>query len=607
MCGIVAIYDIPKKPIDPCMVSSMTRALAHRGPDDEGFWCCQTETADWAMFSGEDSTEGIRKRYPHIASAEKNYNLCFGHRRLSIIELSEAGHQPMGNQDGTLWIIYNGEIYNFPEIKEELKAKGYKFQSNSDTEVILHAYEEWGIECLERFNGMWAFALWDARKQRLFCARDRFGIKPLYYYFDGRRLILASEIKAILQDRSVPREPNEQMIYDYLVYGYLDHTEGTFFRGIGQLPPAHYLLIRDGHLEIKRYWDLDPNRKPFPCLDGTDGAYARHFYELFEDAIRLRLRSDVPIGTCLSGGLDSSSIVCAANRLMFSGDGMDSSVVGDRQKTFSACSDIEEYDERPFIKPVLASTGAEANFVFPAGEDVFDMISDVIWHQDEPFGSLSIFAQWHVMKLAKERGVKVLLDGQGGDELLAGYVPYYSYYLLDLAKRGRLVRLGREIGAYASLHDRSRLSTVAKAITINLPPGLKLAVKKLLSYPDVAALEPDFAARRRKDEHFPARFGDVLTDNLYRDVTVRNLPALLHYEDRNSMAFSIEARVPFLDYRLVEYLFSLPADQKVREGFTKVILREAMKGILPEEVRQRTDKMGFVTPQDVWFRTVARG
>lgn len=275
MCGIAGIYNLNNEPVSQNTLKRMCDVIKHRGPDDEGQWI--------------------------------DRNIGFGHRRLSIIDLSSAGHQPMSNEDKTIWLTYNGEIYNYIELRPELEARGHHFKSHTDTEVIIHAYEEYGEECLNKFNEMFAFAIWDSRQNKLFCARDRFGIKPFYYYFDFRRFLFASEIKSIIEDKTIEKRPNNWIICDYLVYAYLDHTEETFFDGIKQLLPAHYLVIKDGRLSIKRYWDLNPEEKYEPS---DDVKYAQRFYELFEDSIRLKLRSDVPVGTCLSGGLDSSSIVC---------------------------------------------------------------------------------------------------------------------------------------------------------------------------------------------------------------------------------------------------------------------------------------------------------
>jgi asparagine synthase (glutamine-hydrolysing) len=420
MCGISGIWHLDNsRSISPSLIAQMTFTLRHRGPDDEGYLFVDTVTGHHEGRRGRDTVPELQM--PDVRQgSEKRYDLAFGFRRLSIIDLSPAGHQPMGNADGSLWVVYNGEIYNYLELREELKARGHTFRTATDTEVILCAYEEWGEACLERFNGMWAFALWDGHRQQLFCARDRFGIKPFYYVWDGTTFAFASEIKALLQMPDITRRPNEPVIYDYLRYGHLDHSEETFFTGIKQFPPAHFLLLRPTRqFSLRRYWDLIPDRRAEPLFT-SDASYAERFYSLFEDAVRLRLRSDVPIGTCLSGGLDSSAIVCVANKLLLDENVIDPDLVGERQRTFSSCFDDRQYDERQYIQAVLALTGAEPNYTFPKGGELLDALTKLMWHQDEPFGSTSIYAQWRVMEKTAERGVKVLLDGQGGDELLAG-------------------------------------------------------------------------------------------------------------------------------------------------------------------------------------------
>jgi asparagine synthase (glutamine-hydrolysing) len=455
---------------------------------------------------------------------------------------------------------------------------------------------------------MFAFGLWDMRTQELFCARDRAGVKPFYYVLDRDRFIFASEIKALLE-MDIERSENHRVIYDYLSQGLLDHSDETFFRGVKQLRPAHYMRVSRKGLELQRWWDIEEQE-----LSGlSDDEYAGRFEALFEDSVRLRLRSDVPVGTCLSGGLDSSSIVCVTNRLM-SREGFSAVSIGEKQRTFSSCFDDRMYDERPFIEEVTRQTGARPYYTFPQGKDLFDQIAKVIWHQDEPFGSTSIFAQWHVMKLAAENGVKVLLDGQGADELLAGYHGYFGSYYIELARRLRLGSLVKELVDYRKLHGAYQPMIYAAAIRALLPGPLLALLRRMPGIRALARrsamgtpwLDRDFEKAHRTESPLPAKFRSDLKNHLYSLFMYSSLPGLLHYEDRNSMAFSLEARVPFLDYRLIEYIFSLPSEQKLGSGMTKVVLRNAMKGILPETVRTRVDKMGFVTPETVWFRTILK-
>jgi asparagine synthase (glutamine-hydrolysing) len=537
-----------------------------------------------------------------MAAASHRYTLGFGHRRLAIVDLSPLGRQPMATEDGRCWVTYNGEIYNHVELRAELRQKGHRFRSTSDTEVLLAAYREWGEACVTRFNGMFAFALWDGDRRRLFCARDRLGVKPFYYRRDGGRFAFASEIKGLLAAAARPA-PDHRAVFDYLDGACLDHSDGTFFEGVKQLPPAHCLAVSGEAFTLERYWDL-------PAVDEARATSrpeaAERFRDLFYDAVRLRLRSDVPIGTCLSGGLDSSSIVCAANELMF-GDHAEVSrdVVGDRQKTFSSCFEDPAYDERRFILPVLARTGAESHYTFPDPKELAASVPQLIWQQDEPFASTSIFAQWSVMRLAAQRGVKVLLDGQGADELLAGYHSFFGAFFADLAVRRRWGALSRELLAHRRLHGPLPRYVLANLARMVLPETLVRLLRRRAAG-SVDWIAADFRRQWGPISAGPAGPPSPFLAMQHGLLAGNGLRALLHYEDRNSMAFGIEARLPFLDYRLVEFLYGLEAGHKIRGGWTKAVLRDAMAGILPDEVRWRADKMGFVTPEDVWFRTSLR-
>ena len=569
MCGITGIVNLDKRPAEKAVLKDMAEALRHRGPDDAGLY-----------------TSGAAG---------------LGHVRLSIIDLSKDASQPMANADSTAVIVHNGEIYNYLELMDELKALGYDFRSKSDTEVILHAYDRWGEGCLKRFNGMWSFAILDLKKRVLFCARDRFGVKPFYYYMDRDRFVFASEIKAFLRHPAFVRKANDRAIFGYLAsgYGYMDTNDETFFEGVKQLRPAHYatLPLDGGVFSQKRYWDLDPRNRA--RADDEDEVLGK-FYALFEDSVRLRLRSDVPVGVSLSGGLDSSSVACAASGLL----------KGNAIEAFSSCFDEAEFDERRYIAPVLEKTQARANYIFTRPERLFDEIGDIIWHQDEPYSTLSIFPQWYVMKLAREKGVKVLLTGQGGDEVLGGYHKYYYYLFADLVYSGRWGRARREMETFGALKGPGApvASNVAKILASHIAPQ---AVKDALAGPAAmrnvpAYLDRDFAKRNACRAPTAMAFASILNNDLYNALRISPLPSLLHIDDRSSMAHSVESRAPLLDYRLVEYAFSLGPGFKIRDGVTKYLLRSSMKGILPEEVRARTDKMGFATPLERWFRTVLR-
>jgi asparagine synthase (glutamine-hydrolysing) len=571
----------------------MTRIQAHRGPDGEGY----------VLLDGRGQEKPVPLQGSAALARSHCHSIGFGHRRLAIVDLSPLGHQPMATEDERCWVTYNGEIYNYVELRDELRGRGHRFRSASDTEVLLAAYREWGEACLEHFNGMFAFALWDAESGRLFCARDRLGEKPFYYHWDGEHFLFASEIKGLLAAGLRPR-PNQGAVFAYLDGAFLDYSEETFFENIRQLLPAHWLSLKGAALTVGRYWNL-PDGETDTIKPA--GEAVGEFRDLFRDAVRLRLRSDVPVGTCLSGGLDSSSIVCVVNELMNSSDAVARRLIGERQKTFSSCFDDPAYDERRFIQPVLERTGAEPHYTFPDPKELAATVSHLVWQQDEPFGSTSIFAQWNVMRLASQRGVKVLLDGQGADELLAGYQSFFGAFFADLLEQGRGIALLEELRAYRRLHGSLSRYTLAALAREFLPSSVVGYVRNRMTG-SADWLAADFRRQWGSATDSPGKA--VPRSRLRRLqcalLTGNGLRALLHYEDRNSMAFGVEARLPFLDHRLVEFLYALGADHKIRQGWTKVVLREAMEGILPDEVRWRKDKMGFVTPEDQWFRASLR-
>jgi asparagine synthase (glutamine-hydrolysing) len=573
MCGITGIVNLDNNRINKKILLAMNQALKHRGPDDEGFWI------------------------------ENNIGLA--QRRLSILDLSPLGHQPMFYDRKNLVIVFNGEIYNYIEIRDELLKLGYKFRSQTDTEVILAAYQEWGIECLKKFNGMWAFVLYDRRQNQIFAARDRMGVKPFYYFFDKNKFLFASEIKAILKHPEVKAKPNDKIVWDFLICGLVDHDEETFFSGVKELRPGHYLVLKieNWQLKIKKYWDLNPEAK---TIYQKDADYASRFRELFIDSVKLRLRSDVPLGTCLSGGLDSSSIVCVVNKFLKKEEKI--AQIGRWQKTFSAVYDDKKYpgcDERQFIKEVVQKTQVRSYLVFPLATKLVREIRDVIYHQDYPFSSTSIYAQWNVFRLAKENGIKVMLDGQGADEQLAGYHPFFGIYWGQLMRNGQTWTLIKEAYNYSRSHQAS-FYQVLKDLLIDLVR--KGAVGDFLArfvknqWPEYNL----FVSHWRNQYQSPPMIQP--TDNVFKNALHSGfkigLVSLLRYEDRNSMAFSIESRVPFLDYRLVEFIYSLPDNQKIRNGQTKWVMRQALKGILPEKIRNRQDKIGFATPEEIWMRGI---
>jgi asparagine synthase (glutamine-hydrolysing) len=433
---------------------------------------------------------------------------------------------------------------------------------------------------------MWAFAIWDARQQLLFCSRDRFGVKPFYYEWERGRFRFASELKAFHALR--PLEANDAAVLEYLAQGHIDHTRETLFAGIVSLPPAHSLVLDRRGLRIERYWQLAPRETPDDAV--------RAFRELFLDSIRLRLRSDVPIGTALSGGLDSSA-VAASTSLLLQTHHDEARMVGARQRTFTAYFEESGYDERPFARTVVDEIGAEAHWITFDDRALVEALPSIVYQQDEPFGSTSIVAQWFVMREAARAGIRVMLDGQGGDEVLAGYPAYRGARLSDLLAAGRVPTLARELAAGGS-PARSEVVSIARPF---LPDRLKWHLRARAT--GAAALVGERLHGARRPPRFEkGPFSGRFRQTMYRILTQQGLPELLHYEDRNSMAHSIEARVPFLDYRIAELLFSTPPEALFRNGTTKIVLRQALADVLPPSVRDRRDKLGFVAPGGRFLR-----
>lgn len=572
MCGITGIINLDKKAVDRMVLSNMTTALEHRGPDDEGF------------FIGPKETK----------------NIGLGHRRLSILDLSYAGHQPMFYDNNNLVIVFNGEIYNYLEIRQELIAKGYKFKSNSDTEVILASYKEWGTECQSRFNGMWSFAIFDKKKDLIFASRDHLGIKPFYYWLSRDQFAFASEIKAILTLPGFKPKANEKKVWEYLIGGLLDYSEETFFQGVRELRRGHFLILKNKKISIKKYWDIDINNI---VNYENEADYAEKFKELMNDSVKLRLRSDVPIGSCLSGGLDSSLIVCIVNDFLKGEGKVDQ--LGKWQQTFSACYDDKIYkncDEREYISAVIKKTKAHSHYVFPNGKKLSKEIEKLTYHQDSPFGSTSIYAQYNVFRLASQKKIKVMLDGQGADEMLAGYRGYFNSYFAELFREMKFIKLFSEFYYFNKNHP-GELGILLKTLFKGAIRGyLGSFISKIVrdTLPENEVFSPDFR-NRYKYPAIPKVTNDIFRNSLYNQLDY-SLSSLLRYEDRDSMAFAIESRVPFLDYRLVEFIFSLPNDQKINYGTTKWVMRQASKGVLPEKIRTRQDKIGFATPEESWIK-----
>jgi asparagine synthase (glutamine-hydrolysing) len=590
VCAIAGVTGPSAADLQP--IRAMLAALRHRGPDDEGYLVAQSGRREARAFAGADTVPGLG--LPRLPDALPPADLVLAHRRLAIIDLSPGGHGPMASADGRLWITYNGEIYNYVELREELRALGHVFRTASDTEVLLAAYAQWGEDALHRLNGMWAFAIYDAAAARLFCARDRFGVKPFHYAADGARFAFASEIKGLLAHPAVGPRADERRVRDFLVAGAVDEDDGTFFENVRRLPAGHSLTydLRARSFSVRRWYEL-PDHAPRP--DTGDEVRT-----LLEDAVRLRLRSDVDVGTCLSGGLDSSSLVALTARLRGGGG----------RRAFSVVYPDAGLDESAFVDTMVAATGVEGRRVTPTASDLLRDLPALVHHQDEPFPSLGPYSQWRVMALASESGVKVLLDGQGADEVFAGYHYQLGPYLAEIA-RSRGMAAAAQAAREASRVTRRPLAFVLGLLAYHalpVPEAIRAAARSRAAthgrVPE-SLLEPSLArrlGRPRGARHVPRA---SLAAERRAEIVQTSLPALLRYEDRSSMAFSIEARMPFLDYRLVERALALPADALIHEGWTKAALREAVRGIVPETVRLRRDKLGFATPEARWLREIA--
>ena len=572
MCGIAGILSENPDLVSGEKLVKMTDSIIHRGPDGYGHWI------------SEDGQIG------------------FGHRRLSILDLSETGAQPM-HYMGRYTITFNGEIYNYLEIRDRLLEKGYRFRSNSDTEVLLALYDLKKENCLQDLDGMFAFAIYDNQSREIFCARDRFGEKPFFYTQFQGAFYFASEMKAFWSV-GVIKTPDPEMIFNYLHFDLLDnHLDlgQTFFRGVRKLAPGNFLIWREGRFATKKYWDINPDIQ-YGSI-GLEEA-KEQFRALFIKSISRRLRSDVLVGSSLSGGIDSSLVVCVIDHLLK--DHPESI-----QNTFSARFRNFHKDEGYFIQKVREKARITSHEVYCEMDDLETVFDKICHHQEEPFGSASVLVQYQVYELAKQTGVTVLLDGQGADEILAGYHPYFSTFFNEIRKHSGK-QFEKEFSAYAQLHEEN-------TINLKIPkPGLKKSM--MAKFPILAnKLSQQVVRRKMKNTVYMAEnffseykkcahngfnfdFGN-LNSHLYFSTFEVGLPTLLRYADRNSMAHSREVRLPFLSHELVEFVFSLPSELKIKDGWTKFLMRTSFQDLLPEEIAWRKDKIGFEPPQKSWMNS----
>lgn len=585
MCGISGIFSL-NNTIDPLLIKKMSDVIVHRGPDGFG-------------YMGYNIKNKFISAFTDISELNENCNLLFGHRRLSIIDLSHFGHQPMSYQDNRYWITYNGEIYNYIELRNELIKKGYKFVSNTDTEVILASYNEWGCKCLSKFNGMWAFAILDVKTNKLFLSRDRLGIKPLYYTNKNGTFIFSSEIKQILVTDLLQFSQNNDALINYFYNStYNSIKDNTFFNDIFEFQGGCYAIVdlnENSAIDIQqiRYWRLENTKK---INYKTDDEYANHYLNLFVDSINLRLRSDVALGSALSGGLDSSGIVCVLSDLL------KRKGLSDKLKTFTSMSDVVEYDETEYAKAVIDYTGAQPFYTTPTADKLIEDYEKLIWHQEEPFISTSIFAGWCVSELVRKNDVIVSLDGQGPDEMLGGYYPYAQVLMQNLMQCN--YELFKKNYKYFKKILGVNSSIVLKSLFNQIKPKMPASLSKSFNQ-NKMIFSSDFLnnylykyANTIKWKNFTLKPFDKYS----LDATITQpLPGILKQVDRNSMAFSIESRLPFLDYRLVEFIFSVPDCQKVN-GVSKFIYRNAVRKYLPEKINNRKNKFGFVTAEPIWLK-----
>ena len=598
MCGVSGVIAKNLVKIDSFV--KMNQIIKHRGPDDEGF--VLFSDSEYKVLGSNDTAKetweakGIYLPINKVAQTTFQAQVAFGHRRLSILDLSPKGHQPMCGDDRRYWITFNGEIYNYIEIRDELIQLGYSFNTDTDTEVIINAYKQWGIDCQHKFNGMWAFAIYDTIEKSIFLSRDRFGIKPLYYWFSTEGdFYFGSEIKQFTALPGWRAVLNKERAFDYLYYALTDHTDETLFKGVYILPPGCSFESKiknvksdNGKITFFKWYH------PVTLTTKMSFNEAKaHFLEKFKDSIKLHLRADVPLGSALSGGLDSSSIVSYINILL------KQQGKSELQKTFSSCSHDERFDERKWMEEVVKETKVDGHYVYPKGEDIFSLTDKLIWHMDEPYQSQSAFLGYHVFQEAKKNNVIVLLNGQGADEYLSGYANFRILRHKRLLKALKIIKLKNELGS---------VSKVISILNLFLKDAIPSTYRNKLAFYNSKNKAFDKIVRIKKlvkEKKHP--YDTMSYDNRNHVVISKHqlfnepLQKYLRWEDRNSMAHSIEARVPFLDYRLVEFVHSLPLEYLDAPNLSKRILVEAMKGILPEKVRNRKDKKGFITPEQQWF------
>ncbi len=587
MCGICGWFNNKNK-VDLSVVERMNDIAKHRGPDDEGYSYVVKDRLYNAIGKDSNLTYGD---YISDVSEKNGIKLALAHRRLSVIDLSSNGHQPMQSEDGELCITFNGEIYNYLEIRNDLELRGYKFKTSSDTEVLLKAYQEYGQDCVNYFDGMWGFVIWDKKKDELFCSRDRLGAKPFFYYFDGDNFIFASEIKQLLENKVVPRVANQRQILSYVVLGISDYSHETWINKIYSLKGGYNLTINlknysENNVEIKKYWNINTNQEKE--LFFIEQAFKEH-----ENAVKIRIRSDAPICAMLSGGLDSSILVSEIAEL-YKKEGKNASDLN----TYTTCyHNYKEGDEREYAEAVNEYCGTTQNLIYVDTDNTFDMYKRMVWHME---GGVPIAMMGGVLTLEEvaKRGEKVVVNGQGSDETMFGYERYYIYYLKDILKHKGITAFIRE---YRNIVSNSKLNSI-KLLEYYFYYGNSkmrrtrclLRVGKYLSKKS----RGDFIGDTSLNQYL--EFSDM-SEMQYNELRGTQLTHILRSDDRLYMAYSLESRVPFIDYKYVENSIRIPEREKINRGYTKYLLRKFIEGKLPDAVVWRKNKMGWPSPRERWI------
>jgi len=590
MCGICGWFNTKKK-INFKTIEKMNNIAAYRGPDDEGYLGILPDRI--AAFRGKDSCVS---EIPFVESIpEGRYFGALGHRRLSIIDLSPAGHQPMVSDDENYCITFNGEIYNYIEIQHELISQGYTFSSNSDTEVLLKAYMAWGEQCVQHFNGMWAFALWDKRKNTLFCSRDRLGAKPFYYYLDDENFIFSSEIKQICQNDIVPRIANDRYLAVQIAWKLTDYSEETFVRDIKALKGGYNLTVSFEieeenivikNTEIKQYWDINTYEKNYNSVYND-------IFSIHQNAVDIRTRSDVPIGILLSGGLDSSTLTAEVSEL-FRKKGIDSKEVN----TFTSCwENYEKGDEWKFADLTNKFCGVTGHQIYPKTDNAYYDYKEAIWHSEGLF-PIEALGSFLMLKNISKFNVKVMLNGQGSDETMFGYERYYAWYLLDVLREKGIIQFVLSFKEAVNNSILSRKQLIEYIIYFN---NFYLRRKYVIHRIKPIASKSLINLVRNLNEVKQLVSFRTLPDLQYNEIRRTQLTHILRNDDRNYMAFSMESRVPFIDYRYIERACTIPEENKIQHGYTKYPLRKYIEGKLPTEVVWRKNKMGWPSPRNRWI------